>query len=143
MAEGKHADLTEKIIGAFYKVYNTLGYGFSEKVYENSLALELSKLGLQVEPQKAIIVHYDGQPVGEYFADLLIEGVVILELKAVRQLLDEHEAQLLNYLKATRVEVGLLLNFGPKAEIKRKTYDNERKGSLTWIRSKTSDADSH
>jgi GxxExxY protein len=131
---GKHTDLTEKIIQAFFTVYNTLGYGFSEKVYENSLALELVKLGLQVEPQKKIAVYYDSQVVGEYFADIVVNGVVIVELKATRQLLDEHEAQLLNYLKATVIEVGLLLNFGPKAEFKRKVYDNEHKGSLAWTR---------
>ena len=137
MAEGKHADLTEKIIGAFYKVYNTLGYGFSEKVYENALAHELRKLSLKVEPQARIVVYYDGEIVGEYQADLVVNGVVIVELKAVRQLADEHEAQLLNYLKATPIEVGLLLNFGPKAEIKRKVYDNERKGSLEWTQMNT------
>ena len=132
MAEGKHADMTEKIIGAFYKVYNTLGYGFSEKVYENALAIELRKLGLKVEQQARIVVYYEGEVVGEYQADLVVNDVVIVELKAARQLADEHEAQLLNYLKATPIEVGLLLNFGPKAEIKRKVYDNERKGSLAW-----------
>jgi GxxExxY protein len=132
MADGKHADLTEKIIGAFYKVYNTLGYGFSEKVYENALAIELRKLGLKVEQQARIVVYYESEVVGEYQADLVVNDVVIVELKAARQLADEHEAQLLNYLKATPIEVGLLLNFGPKAEIKRKVYDNERKGSLAW-----------
>jgi GxxExxY protein len=129
---GKHADVTEKIIGAFFTVYNRLGYGFSEKVYENALALELEIAGLKVEQQKRITVYYDGQVVGEYAADIVANEVVIIELKAVRQLLKEHEAQLLNYLKATMIEVGLLLNFGPKAEFKRKVYDNERKGSLTW-----------
>jgi len=130
---GKHADLTEKIIGAFFTVYNRLGYGFSEKVYENALVLELRKLGLQVEQQKPIAVYYDGQVVGEYFADIVVSGGVILELKAVRQLLKEHEAQLLNYLKATAVEVGILLNFGPESDFRRKVYDNDRKGPLTWI----------
>jgi GxxExxY protein len=137
MAEGKHADLTEKIIGAFYRVSNTLGYGFSEKVYENALAIELRKLGLKVEQQARIVVYYEGEVVGEYQADLVVNGVVIVELKAVRQLADEHEAQLLNYLKATPIEVGLLLNFGPKADIKRKVYDNERKGSLAWTQMNT------
>ena len=85
-----------------------------------------------VPKQKRILVYYDGQVVGEYFADIVVNDVVIVELKAVRRLLDEHEAQLLNYLKATTIEVGLLLNFGPKAEIKRKVYDNDRKGSLAW-----------
>jgi len=134
MFVGKHSDVTEKIIQAFFAVHNKLGYGFSEKVYQNSLTLELTKLGLQVEQQKQIVVYYEGQAVGEYFADLVVNGVVIVELKAIRQLLDEHEAQLLNYLKATTIEVGLLLNFGPKAEFKRKVYDNARKGSLIWTR---------
>ena len=132
MFEGKHSEMTEKVIGTFFKVYNTLGYGFAEKVYENSLAIELRKLGLHVEQQKCIAVYYEDQNVGEYFADILVNDAVILELKAVRQLLSEHEAQLLNYLKATTIEVGLLLNFGPKAEHRRKVYDNELKGSLTW-----------
>jgi len=135
MFEGKHSDITEKIIQAFFRVYNVLGYGFSEKVYQNSLAIELAKLGLQAEQQKQIEVYYDDYVVGEYFADMVINGCVIIELKAVRQLLGEHEAQLLNYLKATTIEVGLLLNFGPKAEFKRKVYDNARKGSLDWTRS--------
>jgi len=130
---GKYADLTEKIIGAFFTVYNRLGYGFSEKVYENALVLELRKLGLKVEQQKRITVYYNGQVVGEYLADIVVNEAVLIELKAVRQLLKEHEAQLLNYLKATMIEVGLLLNFGPKAEFKRKVYDNDRKGSLTWM----------
>ncbi len=138
MSAGKHADLTEKIIGAFFKAYNALGYGFSEKVYEKALVLELAKLGLQVEQQKQIAVYYDGQVVGDYYADLVVNDAVIVELKAVQQLLAEHEAQLLNYLKATTIEVGLLLNFGPKPAFKRKVYDNERKGSLSWIRPKNS-----
>ena len=108
----KRVDLTQKIIGAFYTVYNSLGYGFLEKVYENALRLELQKVGLRVVSQYAINVFYDGQVVGEYFADLLIEDQVIVELKATRCLLPEHEAQLLNYLNATHYEVGLLLNFG-------------------------------
>jgi GxxExxY protein len=135
--EGKHAELTEKIIGAFFKVYNTLGYGFAEKVYENALVIELRKLGLKVEQQKSITVYYEGTVVGEYVADVIAADVVLLELKAARQITDEHEAQLLNYLKATPIEVGLLLNFGPKAEFKRKVFDNERKGSLAWHQPKT------
>ena len=129
----KHKALTETIIGAFYTVYNTLGYGFLEKVYENALAIELRALGLKVEQQARIAVYYAGEVVGEYYADLLINDTVILELKATRTLASEHEAQLLNYLKATPYEVGLLLNFGPKPEIKRKTYDNDRKGDLGWL----------
>ena len=129
----KHTDITELIIKAFYKVYNTLGYGFLEKVYRNALAIELRKLGLEVVTEARILVYYDGEVVGEYFADLLVAGVVLVELKAVKKLLDAHEAQLLNYLKATPYEVGLLLNFGPKPEIKRRAFDNSRKGSMRWI----------
>jgi GxxExxY protein len=131
--EGKHSEVTEKIIGAFFKVYNLLGYGFSEKVYENALAIELGRLGLLAEQQEPIQVFYEGCLVGEYAADILVSGVVIVELKAVRQLCDEHGAQLLNYLKATPIEVGLLLNFGPKPQHQRKVYDNARKGPLTWM----------
>jgi GxxExxY protein len=135
MNTGKHADITEKIVQAFFAVYNKLGYGFSEKVYQNAMALELERLGLKVEAQKRLDVYYAGNLVGEYFADFVIQDVVIVELKAARQIAVEHEAQLLNYLKATALEVGLLLNFGAKAEIKRKIYDNERKGTLNWISS--------
>jgi len=130
--ETKHKDITDRIIRAFYTVYNALGYGFLEKVYEQAMVLELAKLGLQVVPQARIGVYYAGQQIGEYNADLLVADRVIVELKAARALTPDHEAQLLNYLKATTCEVGLLLNFGPKPDIKRKVYDNERKGSLTW-----------
>jgi GxxExxY protein len=131
--QAKHKDLTEKIIQAFYTVYNTLGYGFLEKVYENALAIELCGLGLKVVQQAAIVIYYRDLAVGNYDADLLVEDLVIVELKAARTLAPEHEAQLLNYLKATPYEVGLLLNFYPEPQIKRKTYDNERKGDLSWV----------
>ena len=98
------------------------------------MVIELRKLGLKVVPQARIVVYYDGQEVGEYNADLLVEDAVIVELKATRTLAPENEAQLLNYVKATMYEVGLLLNFGPRPQIKRKVYDNERKGSLSWVR---------
>jgi GxxExxY protein len=137
MADGKHADITGKMIGAFFKVYNTLGYGFNEKVYENALAIELRKAGLKAVKQQEIVVYYDGENVGDYRTDIVVNDVVIVELKAARELAEEHEAQLLNYLKATTIEVGLLLNFGVKAEHKRKVYDNDRKGSLTWISPKS------
>jgi len=127
----KHSALTEKIIKAFYAVYSGLGYGFLEKVYENSMAMELRDMGLEVIQQMPITVCYRGQVVGEYFADLLVEDKVIVELKAARALANNHEAQLLNYLKATVYEVGLLLNFGPKPEIRRRAYDNSRK---EWFR---------
>ena len=130
--DGKHSELTEKIIGVFYKVYNTLGYGFSKKVSENALVIELKKLGLRVEQQAPIDVFYDGQKIGEYVADVLVEDVVLLELKTVRMLNEEHEAQLLSNLKATAIEVGLLLYFGPIAQLSRKVFDNHLKGSLSW-----------
>lgn len=134
MLEGKHTDVSERIIKAFFKVFNTLGYGFSEKVYQNALVIELLALGLLVECQKQIPVYYAGQLVGEYYADILVNDVVMVELKAVQRLLPEYEAQLLNYLKATPVEVGLLLNFGPSPTFKRKLYDNELKGSFAWMK---------
>jgi GxxExxY protein len=130
----KHTEITDKIISAFYQVYNTLGYGFLEKVYRNALAIELRQRGLAVTLEAPITVYYAGEVVGEYFADLLVAGAVIVELKAMRQLAEEHEAQLLNYLKATPYEVGLLLNFGPKPAVKRKAYDNDRKGSMDWFK---------
>ncbi|MCK4374605.1 MAG: GxxExxY protein, partial [Candidatus Brocadiae bacterium] len=106
-----------------YKVYNALGHGFLEKVYENALALELRKVGLGVEQQYPAAVRYEGELVGDYVADLVVDGKVIVEVKAVRALENVHEAQLIHYLKATGIEVGLLLNFGPKMEIKRRIFD--------------------
>ena len=123
----KHSEITEKIIKAFYKVYNTLGYGFLEKVYENAMVIELRKMGLLVSQQKRIKVYYENEEVGDYYADLLVDNSVIVELKAAKSLCEEHEAQLINYLKATDIEVGLLLNFGKKAEFKRKIFSNEKK----------------
>lgn len=120
-----HRDLTEKIIGIFYKVYNELGYGFLEKVYHNAMCLELSKNNLQFEKEKKINVFYDNEVVGEYYADLLIENKVIVEIKAAELLKEEFEYQLVNYLKATKIQVGLILNFGKKAEIKRKIFNKE------------------
>jgi len=122
-----HKDLTSKIINCFYTVYNTLGYGFLEKVYENALKIELEKNRLNVEKQKQIKVYYDDLLVGEYFADLFVEDKIILELKAAESLCEEHEYQLINYLKATEIEVGLLLNFGKKPEIRRKIFSNNKK----------------
>ncbi len=122
-----HANLTEKIIKAFFKVNNTLGYGFLEKVYENAMAIELIKMGCNVRQQQNIKVYYETEEVGDYYADLLIDDLVIIELKAAESLCEEHEAQLINYLKATKMEIGLLLNFGKKAEFKRKIFTNDRK----------------
>jgi len=123
----KHNDITDKIIKAFYQVYNTLGYGFLEKVYENALIIELKKLSLNVIAQYPIRVYYDTVVVGDYFADILVESTVIIEIKVAKTISIEHEVQLLNYLKATQLEVGLILNFGPKAEFSRKAFDNSRK----------------
>jgi GxxExxY protein len=123
----KHAEITDKIIAAFYKVYNTLGYGFLEKVYENAMVIELRRQGLEVTAQAPITVFYEDKVVGEYFADLFVANAVIVELKAAKDLADEHEAQLLNYLKATPHEVGLLLNFGPQPQFKRNAFENARK----------------
>ena len=117
-----HEDLTGEIIGAFYEVYNTLGYGFLEQVYQNALYKELKRIGLECKPQEEINVFYKGEFVGRYVADMLVEDTVIVELKAVKKLLPEHDAQLINYLKATGIEVGLLFNFGKEAEIKRKIF---------------------
>ncbi len=122
-----HSELTEKIIGCFYKVYNTLRYGFLEKVYENALRYELEKHGLKVEAQKKIDVFYEGIKVGEYFADLLVNDQVIVELKASEELCLEHSYQLLNYLRATNIEVGLLLNFGKSPQHVRKSFLNKDK----------------
>jgi len=119
----KHSELTDKIINAFYRVYNTLGYGFLEKVYENALVHELRKKGLKVVQQYPIKVKYDGVIVGDYYADLLVENLIIVELKSCEDIDPRHEAQLTNYLKATPIEVGLLLNFGPQPKIRRKIYD--------------------
>ncbi len=123
----KHEALTEEIIGACYQVYNTLGYGFLEKVYERALEIELRNRGLSAGSQLPIHVFYENEIVGEFFADLLVEDTVVVELKAVRLLATEHESQVLNYLNATQYEVGLLFNFGPKPQVKRKIFDNHRK----------------
>jgi GxxExxY protein len=129
----KHSEITGLIIKAFYKVYNTLGYGFLEKVYENALCFELQEMNLKVTRQAPIEVFYKGQEVGEYFADLIVENCVIVELKAVENLLKNHEAQLLNYLKATEIEVGLLLNFGSTAEYRRKVFANTHKNLKDFL----------
>ena len=125
-----HENITKKIIEAYYKVYNTLGYGFLEKVYENALLIELTKSGLFVERQKPIKVHYEEKIVGEYFADIMVENKIILESKAAESLIEEHELQLINYLKATDIELGLLLNFGKKPEIRRKIFSNNQRKSV-------------
>lgn len=123
----KYSDLTEKIIGSFYEVYNELGHGFLESVYENSLAIALRQKGLEVYQQIAVPVWFRGVQVGDFDADIMVNKCVILELKAVRSIEPAHIAQLLHYLKATEIEVGLLINFGPKPEFRRVAFSNERK----------------
>jgi len=126
MDEYKHEDLTELIIHCFYKVYRTLGYGFLEKVYENALVIELKNQGLNALKQHPIEVNYGDEVVGSYFADIVVEGLVILELKAAETMAKEFEYQLLNYLRATKIEIGLVLNFGKEPQIRRKIYSNPR-----------------
>ena len=123
----KHSDITAKILKAYFNVYNILGYGFLEKVYENAMIIELRKLRLECEKQKQIDVFYDNQNIGLYFADIIVENKVIIELKAAEDLDEAHEAQLVNYIQATDIEVGLLLNFGKEAQYKRKVLSNEFK----------------
>jgi GxxExxY protein len=124
-----HKNTTDKILRAFFNVYNKMGYGFSEKVYENSLLIELRKMGLKCERQKPISVYYDEDRVGDYFADIVVSGEVILELKAADSIAPEHETQLFNYLRATDIELGYVLNFGEKPQFKRILFTNDRKGS--------------
>jgi GxxExxY protein len=125
-----HGDVTDQVIKAFFHVYNTLGYGFLEKVYENALATTLRNRGLLANQQIPIKVFFEGVLVGEYCADLEVDSSVIVEIKAADEIHPAHEAQLLNYLKATKSEVGLLLNFGPIPEFRRKILTNDRKSSL-------------
>jgi GxxExxY protein len=122
-----HKDITEEIISAYYYVYNELGYGFLEKVYENAMLIELKSRGFKVESQKIIKVNFKDSIVGEYFADIIVEDKIILELKSCEALVPEHEVQLFNYLKATNIEVGLLFNFGKRAAFKRKVFTNDNK----------------
>jgi len=123
----KHQELTERIIKAAHNVHNELGYGFLEKVYHNAMVLELRKMGLQAVSEKPVSVCYDGQRIGEYFADIIVDEKVILEIKAVEAVNRAHEAQLVNYLKATNIDVGLLLNFGKSLEVKRKIFETARR----------------
>lgn len=122
MVQLTQADKTEAIISAFYEVYNTLGYGFIENVYQNALFKELNRRGIPCVAHPKITVYYKGETVGFYEADIIAYGSVILELEAVSTLCESHELQLVNYLKATDIEIGLLLNFGPKPEVKRKVF---------------------
>jgi len=117
---------TRKIIGAAYKVFNTLGFGFLESVYQKAMLIELSKAGLKAEGEKKLKVYYEGQSVGEFYVDLLVEDSIILELKSVQHLLKEHEVQLVNYLTGLKKDIGLLINFGSTGvEVKRKFRESK------------------
>lgn len=131
MNELKHQEITKQIIKAYYHVYNLLGTGFLEVVYRNSLANVLKKMNFKVSTERKISVYFEGEIVGEYSADLVVNEVVIIEIKAVEQLIARHEVQLVNYLKATPIEVGLLMNFGnPEPEFRRRVLSNHRKPHL-------------
>ena len=125
-----HKSITDIILKVYYEVYNELGYGFLEKVYQNAMYFELQSLGYKVEAQKQIKVYFKKQLVGEYYSDLLVEDKVIVELKATELLMNVHVAQIMNYLKGTPIEVGLLLNFGEKPEFKRFIYTNDRQSNI-------------
>lgn len=124
-----HSEITEKIIKVFYEVYNELGYGFLEKVYERAMFYALQDAGFNTVSQYPLSVNFREYNVGDYYADLIVENKIIIELKAVEKIIRDHEVQLVNYLKATNIEVGLLLNFGPKPQIKRKIFsvNNQRR----------------
>ncbi len=132
--EGKHSELSKRIIKVFYDVHTELGYGFSEKVYQKAYGIALREDGMKVDEQVPIKVYFRGQLVGEFFADMIINDLILLELKAAEAIIEEFEAQLLNYLKSTEIEVGYVLNFGKSATFKRKVFDNPRKGSLHWTK---------
>ena len=124
MVDYKHSEISEKIIGAAYDVHNTLGSGFLEKVYQNALLIELKLQGLSAEAEKPITVHYRGEVVGNYIADIVVEDKIIVEVKAIKALSEIHEVQLVNYLTATGIEIGLLLNFRKSVEVKRRIKES-------------------
>ncbi|MCW3125212.1 MAG: GxxExxY protein [Bacteroidetes bacterium] len=128
-----HQEKTEKIIKAFYDVYNALGYGFLERLYETALAIELTKRGFSVKRQSPIKVYYLGELIGEYCCDLIIDDIILIELKSVEVLAIAHKKQTINYLKATEMEVGLLLNFGEKPQIERFLFTNDKKPLLRKV----------
>ena len=130
MADLLRKEISKPILQVFYDVYNQLGYGFLEKVYQNAMYFELISQGYKVEARKQIKVYFKNQLVGEFYADLLFEDTIIVELKACEHLINSHVAQLMNYLKATQIEVGLVLNFGETLDFKRLVYTNNRKSNI-------------
>lgn len=131
----KHSEMTEKVIGIFYEVYNELGFGFLESLYEEAMAVVLKSKGIEFQRQVRVPVWFRGEKIGFYEADLVVGGVVLVELKACKALDPGHEAQLLHYLRSTEIEIGLLLNFGPKPQVRRMAFDNSRKGISVYQRS--------
>ncbi len=130
----KYSELTEQVIGIFYDVYNELGFGFLEKAYEEAMVVVFKERGIRFQQQVPIPVWFHGQTIGSYEADLVVNGVVLVELKACKALDPSHEAQLLHYLRSTEIEVGLLLNFGPKPQVRRLAFENERKKISVHLR---------
>jgi len=137
-----HSELSGQVLKAFYKVYNTLGYGFLEKVYQNSMLIELRSMAIKCSSEIPIKVYYENQLVGNFCADILVEGIVIVELKAIERIAPEHEVQLVNYLKATEIEVGLLLNFGPKPQNIRRVLTKEYLERINY-KADADNADNH
>ena len=133
----KLSQTTGPLIELFFHVYRTLGYGFIERVYQNAMVIASKRFGLDIRVKVPILVKFEGVIAGKYEADVVVNNTVICELKTAKALAPEHEAQLLNYLKATPYEVGFLLNFGPKPRYKRLVFDNSRKGSLSWVTTPT------
>jgi GxxExxY protein len=130
----KYSELTEQIIGIFYEVYNELGFGFLEKVYEEAMVVAFKERVIEFRQQVPIPVWFHGQTIGSYDADLIVAGVVLVELKACKAIEPAHEAQLLHYLRSTEIEVGLLLNFGPRPQVKRLAFENQRKKISVHLR---------
>jgi GxxExxY protein len=123
-----HGEITGPLIDAFFHVYRALGHGFLERVYANAMEIAVRNIGLEAKKEVPVRVYYDGVVVGEYYADMVVNDVVVVELKACKALVSEHEAQLLNYLKSTQLEVGFLFNFGPSPQYLRRVFENARKG---------------
>jgi GxxExxY protein len=127
----KHSELTDTVIGVFYEVYNELGFGFLESVYRDSLRHALLEKGLSVEQEVAVSVFFRGHNVGDFRADQVVNGTILLELKTAEQIVAAHESQVLNYLRSTALELGLILNFGPRPQLRRLLLDNSRKHTKT------------